>query len=175
MAFINYYHNRNMKAKLDDRGVTVMYLGRAQDTHRSSNLKTKKVILSCDGRWLDKSYHAFFKTQQQLLSFGRKNPFSIFEDEDEDEDEAIWSLPDGDTNDDLGVFLDNPNNVVDEDEQGVPPPKYRKAPRVYGKLHSSSNKYEDNIKYEDNLNSPIPPPTIARCLHVTRLRSGMMG
>jgi hypothetical protein len=62
-----------------DRGFTVMYLGRAQ--HHS------------------KDTHRFFN---------------------DDEDEAILSLPGGDTNDDLGIFLENPNNTVDEDEKKDP-------------------------------------------------------
>jgi hypothetical protein len=141
MAVINYHHNRNMKAKFDDGGVTVVYLGRAQDyskdTHRFFNLKTKKVILSCDARWLDKSYHDYFKPQQQLLSFSSKNPFSIFEDDDDDEEEAILSLPDGDTNDDLGEFLDNTDNNVDMVDQGrVPPPT-----RAHGGVQVNRAKY----------------------------------
>jgi hypothetical protein len=46
-------------------------------------LNTKEVIWSHDARWLDKSYHNFFNSQEQLLSFGSK--ISIFDDEDDDE------------------------------------------------------------------------------------------
>ena len=49
-----------IKAKLKDRGLPMMYLGRAHnhsaDTYRFMNLETKKIINSRDATWMNKVY-----------------------------------------------------------------------------------------------------------------------
>jgi hypothetical protein len=53
------------KAKLKDRGIPMLYLGRAQnhscDTYRFMNLDTKKVIHSRDATWMNKVYGEWTK------------------------------------------------------------------------------------------------------------------
>ena len=48
------------RAKLKDRGIPMLYLGRAQnhscDTYRFMNLETKKIIHSRDATWMNKVY-----------------------------------------------------------------------------------------------------------------------
>ena len=49
-----------VKGKLKDRGVPMLYLGRAKnhsgDTYRLLNLQTNKVVLSRDATWINKTY-----------------------------------------------------------------------------------------------------------------------
>jgi hypothetical protein len=87
----------------------------------------------------------------------------------------------------LGVLLNNPDDTEYEDELEVPPPtrehggvqvnqeNYRTSQKVYRKLDMSYNKYEDNIKYEDNLQSPIQPTTRARMPTSTTSEEGNDG
>jgi hypothetical protein len=53
-------NSQKIKAKLQDRGATYIYLGpaddHANDVHRFLNPQTKKVITSRDVKWLNKSY-----------------------------------------------------------------------------------------------------------------------
>ena len=54
-----------IKAKLKDRGIPMMYLGRARDhscdTYRFMNLETKKIIHSRDATWMNKVYGEWTK------------------------------------------------------------------------------------------------------------------
>ena len=58
IAYVKF--GMNIKAKLKDRGVPMMYLGRAvnhsADTYRLMNLESKKIINSRDATWLNKVY-----------------------------------------------------------------------------------------------------------------------
>ena len=53
----------NIKGKLDDRGIPVMYLGRekdhAADTYRMLNIATKRVLISRDAIWLNKVFGVY--------------------------------------------------------------------------------------------------------------------
>ena len=58
---------KKIKGKLENRGLPVMYLGRARnhagDTHRLLNLQTELLIISRDVIWLDKVYGEYKKTK----------------------------------------------------------------------------------------------------------------
>ena len=49
-----------IKGKIEDRGILCMFLGYATGhdgkTYRMLNLKTRKVLLTCDVKWLHKFY-----------------------------------------------------------------------------------------------------------------------
>ena len=51
---------KKIRGKLENRGIPVMYLGRARDhaadTHRFLNLQTEMVLISRDVIWLNKVY-----------------------------------------------------------------------------------------------------------------------
>src|SRR5512137_2282570 len=58
MAVIKTMHE--IKGKLEDRGILVMYLGRAKDhaadTHRFLSLETELILISRDAIWLNLVY-----------------------------------------------------------------------------------------------------------------------
>ena len=62
---------KDVKGKLSDRGIPVMYLGRekdhAGDTYRLLNIGTKKLIVSRDAIWLNKVYGQYKGTHQMPL------------------------------------------------------------------------------------------------------------
>jgi len=58
IAYVKFH--KKIQGKLKDRGIPMMYLGRAlnhsADTHRFMNLETKKIINSRDATWINKVY-----------------------------------------------------------------------------------------------------------------------
>jgi Reverse transcriptase (RNA-dependent DNA polymerase) len=62
---------KEVKGKLTDRGIPVMYLGRekdhAGDTFRFLNVATKRVLVSRDAIWLNKVYGLYKGTHRSVL------------------------------------------------------------------------------------------------------------
>ena len=57
MAVIAIHEGKKMRSKLDDRGITCMFAGYADDhtknVYRFLNIRTRRIILSRDVRWLN--------------------------------------------------------------------------------------------------------------------------
>ena len=57
MAVVSIHEGRKMRSKLDNRGKTCMFVGYADDhsgdVYRFLNIKTKRIIMSRDARWLN--------------------------------------------------------------------------------------------------------------------------
>jgi hypothetical protein len=92
----------SIKGKLTDRGLTVMYLGRAvdhaPDTNRFLNLQTKRVLNSRDAIWLNKTYGEYNGTNNKQPTYetisviDRQDPAGI--------QQAMQEQDDDDNNDD---------------------------------------------------------------------------
>ena len=72
--------NRDMKAKLEDRGRPCMFVGYAHnhagDVYRMLDLKTRKICVSRDVTWLKKLYGEYIKNEDKK---------EVLEDEEEEE------------------------------------------------------------------------------------------
>ena len=77
MAVVAIHEGKKMRSKLDNRGKTCMFVGyaddHAEDVYRFLNVKTKRIILSRDARWLNlmwkdcKRKHNYARRQVELF------------------------------------------------------------------------------------------------------------
>ena len=100
LAVIAIHEGKKMRSKLDDRGKTCMFVGYADDlstdVYRFLNIRTKRIIISRDVRWLIwkhyrwKSIYArkqvklFLDEEEQSLEDGRSFGESSIEEEEEE-------------------------------------------------------------------------------------------
>ena len=77
MAVVAIHEGKKMRSKLDNRGKTCMFVGYADDhsgdVYRFLNVKTKRIIMSRDARWLNimwkhyKKKHNYARRQVELF------------------------------------------------------------------------------------------------------------
>ena len=77
MAVVAMHEEKKMRPKLDKRGKTCMFVGYADDhagdVYRFLNVKTKRIIMSRDARWLNlmwkhyKRKHNYARRQEELF------------------------------------------------------------------------------------------------------------
>ena len=77
MAVVAIHERKTMRSKLDNRGKTCIFVGYADDhagdVYRFLNVKTKRIIMSRDARWLNlmwKQYirkHNYARRQVELF------------------------------------------------------------------------------------------------------------
>ena len=77
MAVVAIHEGKKMRSKLDNRGKTCMFVGytddHAGDVYRFRNVKTKRIIMSRDVRWLNlmwkhyKRKHNYARRQVELF------------------------------------------------------------------------------------------------------------
>ena len=77
MAVVAIHEGKKMRSKLDNRGKTCMFVGDADDhsgdVYRFLNIKTKRIIMSRDARWLNiiwkhyKKKHIYARRQEELF------------------------------------------------------------------------------------------------------------
>ena len=77
MAVVDIHEGKQMRSKLDNRGETCMFVGYADDhsgdVYRFLNVKTKRIIMSRDVRWLNiiwkhyKKKHNYARRQVELF------------------------------------------------------------------------------------------------------------
>ena len=77
MAVVAIHEGKKMRSKWDNRGKTCMFVGYADDhsgdVYRFLNIKTKRIIMSRDARWLNiiwkhyKKKHIYARRQMELF------------------------------------------------------------------------------------------------------------
>ncbi|MGL4341755.1 MAG: reverse transcriptase domain-containing protein, partial [Lactococcus lactis] len=86
IAIIERNSKRGMRSKLEDRGRACLYLGQTEnhpdDVFRFLDLETKRVILSRDVIWLDKSYGKWKGLTEQNITIVQDKNDDIDEEED---------------------------------------------------------------------------------------------
>ena len=70
-------HARQIKSKLEDRGIPCTFLGYAEDhagdVFRFMNMNTEQLIMSRDAKWLDKMYGDYKQIKDPVITFMNVN------------------------------------------------------------------------------------------------------
>ena len=143
-------NQQKIKAKLDDRGKTCIWLGYAKDhavgTHRIYNPNTRKVILTRDVVFLRQSFGQYVSKDKSAESRVIENQNTIAEDDDE---EAIPSLLRYVSDDESETESDENEMDGDIHEDEVVPTRQTtvntKVLRAMKKLSTSYNEDADKV------------------------------
>jgi Zinc knuckle len=87
LAIVEDNKNRKIRAKLKNRGLICMYMGRARyhtsDVYRFLNLSTHKILMSRDVTWLHKFYDQFSTENPEKVSY-------VYDEQDDEDDEEDY-------------------------------------------------------------------------------------
>jgi hypothetical protein len=86
MAVVAKLVGENIKAKLEDRGFTAIYIGRAKDhtidTYKFYNVSKNSYFLSRDVRWLNKLYRQWVESKGKIIKVDDTVEEEIFDSDD---------------------------------------------------------------------------------------------
>jgi hypothetical protein len=86
MAVVAKLVGDNIKAKLEDRGFTAIYIGRAKDhtidTYKFYNVSKNSYFLSRDVRWLNKLYRQWVESKGKIIKVDDTVEEEIFDSDD---------------------------------------------------------------------------------------------
>ena len=148
-------NRNNVKAKLDDRGKTCIWLGYAKDhaigTYRVYNPKTNKVLLTRDVTFLRESHNDWVAEEEPALVLeiedevdapvATTNPVSIIDDAD-DEDGDIPPL---------GNYVTDSEDESDDEQEVVASPVTTVNQKVIREMKKLSTSYNQDASANANL------------------------
>ena len=110
---------QNIKAKLDDRGFTAIYIGRAVDhtidTYKFYNPSTNSYFLSRDVRWLGKLYGQWVENKGRAITFNDTVDEVIFESDDPPANQNVIENIIEDVVEDVPEEIEEVEEIVDSD------------------------------------------------------------
>ena len=94
MGIVTNHENKKTRGKLADRGKPCSFMGYAEnhapDDHKMLNLRTNKVVISRDVRWMKRSY-GDYKDQSAIQVTVKKSESDDDDDWDESDDDAYMA------------------------------------------------------------------------------------